>query len=150
MSLKDVWIYALPAEWEALGADDGEGGVTPFSYAWSQAVTGYWLSSGPYEVYNVQATLDQVDEIVNNLSDVEYVFAWDYGNIGYDSLDAYPTDPAPILAVMKPHITYDENGDVIDTTPATFENPNWGHVFAGQGQRIFAGDFSDEFSAEYR
>lgn len=153
MSLKDVWIYALPAEWEALGTDDGEGGVTPFSYAWSQAVTGYWLSSGPYEVYNVQATLNQVDEIVGALTDVQHVFAWDYAGgygTGLDSYDAYPTDPAPILAVMKPHITYDENGDVIDTTPATFENPNWGHVFAGQGQRIFAGDFSDEFSAEYR
>lgn len=160
MSLKDVWIYALPSEWQALGTP-AVPGVFPspdvpeleFSYTWGQAVTGYWLPSGPYEVYNVQATLEQVDEIVGALTDVQHVFAWDYaGNngTGYDSYDAYPTDPDSVLAVMKPHITYDEEGNVINTELATFENPNWGHVFAGQGQRIFAGDYSDDFSTEYK
>jgi hypothetical protein len=144
----DAWIYCLPAEWDALGTEEA-----PFSYAWLQGVTGYWLSSGLYEVYNVQAEEADITAIVSALSDVEHVFAWDnagsVSGTGYDNYDAYPTDPAPILAVMKPHITYDENGDEISSTPATFENPNWGHVFFGQGTRIFAGEFSDEFGTEY-
>ena len=142
--LKDVWIYALPAEWDALG--DG------FNYTYDNAITGYWLSSGLYEVYNVQAELADIELIVAALTDVQNVFAWDYagGNgTGYDSLDAFPTDPAPILALMKPHVVYDENGDEVSSTPATFDTPNWGHVFLGQGQRVFAGDFSDEFSTEF-
>lgn len=143
----DVWIYALPAQWDALGTEEA-----PFSYAWQNAVTGYWLSSGAYEVYNVQAPQADVDAIVNALTDVQHTFAWVYaasGPTGYDNYDAYPTDPAPILAVMKPHITYDENGNETGSTPATFENPNWGHVFFGQGERIFAGTFDEAFSGAY-
>ena len=147
MSLKGAWIFAIPAEWEALGTPE-----EPFSYAWSQAVTGYWLPSGLYEVYNVQATTEGIDEIVQALTDVKHVYAWDYAGgsgTGYDSYDVWPTDPAPILAVMKPHVVYVENGDVVSTTPATFENPNWGHVFFGQGERIFAGDYSDNYNGDY-
>ncbi len=155
MSTKDVWIYALPAEWEALGTEE-----EPFSYAWSQAVTGFWLPSGPYEVYNVLASLEDVEAIVAALGDVERVFAWDYrggGNAAPDSLDVYPADPTAILAVMKPHpvhiATEDSEGEITFTRgadiPATFDNPNWGHVFAGVGQRVFASAFSDEFSTEF-
>jgi hypothetical protein len=150
MTLNDVWIYALPVEWDALGTPE-----FPFNYTWGQARTGYWLTAvGGFEVYNVQGPIDQVNAIVAALpstADTD-VYAWDYaasGPTGFDSYDtAYPTDPAPILAVMKPHITYDEFG-VPTETPATFENPNWGHSFLGQGERIFAGQFPDEFSTEY-
>jgi hypothetical protein len=136
MSLRDAWIYALPAEWDALGTEEA-----PFSYAWSQAVTGYWLSSGLYEVYNVQAPQADIDAIVTALSDVEHVFVWEYagstGGTGYaDGPPIYPV-PTPVVGVMKPHITYDENGDPIGSIPATVENPNWGHVFFGQGERSF-------------
>jgi hypothetical protein len=121
--------------------------IEPFNYTWSQAITGYWLAAaGGREVYNVQGPIDQVNAIVAALpstADTD-VYAWDYaasGPTGYDSYDtAYPTDPAPILAVMKPH----QNGD-----PATFSNPNWGHSFLGQGERIFAGNYSDDFSSEF-
>jgi hypothetical protein len=142
MTLNDVWILALPAEWDVLGTEN-----TPFNYTWSQAKTGYWLTAvGGFEVYNVQGPIDQVNAIVAALPSTldTDVYAWDYaasGPTGFDSYDtAYPTDPAPILAVMKQH----PNGD-----PATFENPNWGHSFLGQGERIFAGNYSDDFSTEY-
>jgi hypothetical protein len=156
MTLFDIWILALPAEWDALGTDDGDGGIIPFNYTWSQAVTGYWLTAaGGFEVYNVQGPIAEVDALVAALpstADTD-VYAWDYaasGPTGYDSYDtAYPTDPTPILAVMKPHIVYDENGNEVSSTPATFDTPNWGHSFLGQGERIFAGQFSDEFSTEF-
>jgi len=50
----------------------------------------------------------------------------------------------------KDHVTYDENGDVVSTTPATIENPNWGHVFLGQSERIFAGGFTNGFSEGFK
>ena len=82
------------------------------------------------------------------LSDVPHVFSWTQGD-GLDSLEANQTLPDEVLAVMRDHVTYDENGDVVSTTPATFENPNWGHVFFGQQERIFAGEYSDDFAQEY-
>jgi hypothetical protein len=140
VTLFDIWIYALPVEWDALGTPE-----FPFNYTWGQARTGYWLTAvGGFEVYNVQGPIAEVDAIVAALPSTADVYAWDYaasGPTGFDSYDtAYPTDPAPILAVMKQH----PNGD-----PATFENPNWGHSFLGQGERIFAGNYSDDFSTEY-
>lgn len=144
--MKDAWILAIPSEWEALGTEEA-----PFSYVWASAVTGYWKSSGAEEVYNVVGPEADVQAIIDALG-TPTVYSWDQAAsdaTGYDSLDVWPTDPAPILALMKDHVTYDENGGIISTEPATYENPNWGHVFLGQGQRIFAGDYSDDFSEEY-
>jgi len=55
-----------------------------------------------------------------------------------------------LLAVMKDHVTYDQDGNPTGSTPATYENPNWGHVRFGQKERIFAGEFSDEFSEDFK
>lgn len=140
----DAWIYALPAQWDALGGDE-----SPFSYCHSQAVTGYWKTfPGGYEVYNVVGSEAEIQAIIDALADTPHVYAWTQGD-GMDSLSAWPTDPENILAVMKDHVTYDENGDVTGTTPATLENPNWGHCFLGQKDRIFAGLFNTDFSGDF-
>ena len=123
--------------------------------ALDQGVRGYWkdLPDGGdiYEVVNVidDGTLDQF--LTDNASDIFAVYGWTQGN-GLDNsipADGYPTEPQGVLNVMKDHIVYDEDGNVVSTTPATFDNPNWGHVFLGQSERVFAGEYSLEFSEEY-
>lgn len=127
--LLDVWIYALPSEWDALILDTA---------VYTGAVTGYWNSFGAYEVYNTVGEPEEIQGLLDELTDVARVYAWSQGD-GVDSLNPWPTDPNDILAVMQD----------IDGTPATFENPNWGHVFFGQTQRVFAGDFSNDFSEAF-
>jgi len=123
--------------------------------ALDQGVRGYWkdLPDGGdiYEVVNVidDGTLDQF--LTDNASDIFAVYGWTQGN-GLDNsipADGYPTEPQGVLDVMNDHIVYDEDGNVVSTTPATFDNPNWGHVFLGQSERVFAGEYSLEFSEEY-
>ena len=146
MNLIDAWIFALPAEWDALATEE-----QPFSYVHSNAITGYWVDPAPYKVYNVWGTQEDIQAILDALTDVQHVFAWGQDAKRYDSLDVWPTDPSVILSVMKPHITYDEDGNVIGSTPATKENPNWGHCFQTENlnQRIFAGTFSAAFSGAF-
>ena len=117
--------------------------------ALDQAIRGFWKDSGQYEVVNVidDGTLDQF--MVDHAADISARYDWVQGP-GVDALDTgYPTVPGEIVALMKDHVTSDENGDVVSTTPPTLENPNWGHVFLGQKERIFAGEFSNEFSGEF-
>lgn len=142
MSLLDTWVYVKPSEWAALSANE------PFSYTHSNAITGHWKSFGEYEVYNVVGTQAQVQEILDALTDVAHVYAWGQGD-GLDNLNEWPTDPTNILAVMKDHVTYDENGNVTSTTPATTDSPQWGHIFLGQQERIFAGEFGTDFSGDF-
>ena len=148
MSL-DVWIYCKPAEWDALTGPEVDGEPTAFSTAHTKAITGFWKPfTGGYEVYNTEGSAEQIQEVLDALSDVAHVFAWGQGN-GTDSLDQWPTDPSKILAVMKDHVTYNEDGTVASTTPATLDNPNWGHWFLGQTGRIFAGDFTTDFNGDF-
>lgn len=143
--LYDVWIVVPQANWDAIApAEEAE--VQPWHRAYKGAITGFWKTS----VYNVIGYKDAIDALLDELTGVTAVYAWTQGT-GTDDIseDGWPTDPAPILALMNENVTYDENGDVVSTTPATYENPKWGHVFLGQQQRIFAGEFSDEFSEEF-
>ena len=135
----DAWILAVPSEWDALGE---------FSYTHSQAITGYWLPSGLTEVYNVVGTEAEIQAIIDALTTTPITYSWVQGT-GNDNLEVWPTDPLPILALMKDHITYDENGVPTGSTPATQANPNWGHVFFGQSTRIFAGTFSAAYSGAF-
>lgn len=143
MSQLDAWVYAKPDQWNALATEEA-----PFSYTHSNSITGHWKSFGEYEVYNVVGTQAQVQEILDALTDVAHVYAWGQGD-GLDNLNEWPTDPTNILAVMKDHVTYDENGNVTSTTPATTDSPQWGHIFLGQQERIFAGEFGADFSGDF-
>ncbi|MEW8253766.1 MAG: hypothetical protein AB2747_05390 [Candidatus Thiodiazotropha taylori] len=149
----DTWIYALPSAWAAIAPSeaDMEAG---FPAVYEQAVTGFWLTyTGGFEVYNVLGSQSEIQAIVDALEtehtgSVAHVFSWIQGS-GLDSLESNITIPADVLAVMKPHVVHNQDGSVASSTPASYERPNWGHVFLGQSERIFAGDFSDEFSGEF-
>jgi len=139
MTLLDCWIVIGSAAWTAIAAQ-----VPPGSrYCYSQAITGFWKQS----VYNVLGTQAEIQPLLDLLGNPT-CYAWMQGD-GLDSLDQWPTDPSGVLALMKDHVEYDASGNVIGTTPATLDAPNWGHVFLGQAERIFAGDFSNQFSPEF-
>lgn len=140
----ESWIVIKKTALDSLWADPARG-VTVLG----QAVRGFWKDSGTDEVVNVidDGSLDQF--MIDHASDISARYDWVQGD-GLDALDTgYETIPNEVIALMKDHIVYDENGDVVSTTPATFDTPNWGHVFLGQKERIFAGEFSDEFTGDF-
>jgi hypothetical protein len=170
--IHEAWIVINKASWDAIDPspqivmgdiieyqDDGEGNMVPvvvgqrpekitvppepWHKVYQQAVTGFWK----VDVYNVIGDIADIQALVTELGDPP-AYAWTQGD-GLDSLDILPTDPDAILALMKDHVTYSDDGSEASRTPATFENPNWGHAFLGQRPRVFAGEFSDEFSEEF-
>lgn len=143
MSL-EAWIYCKPAAWDALAPAEGAAKEI-WHYPYNNAVTGFWNDyAGGHRVYNVIGVETALKALVNLLdeSDLAQVFAWRQG-AGMVSRSIWPpgANRAAVLAVMKDHP---------DTSPATYANPNWGHVFLGQGTRIFAGGFSLGFSEGLR
>lgn len=137
----DAWIYTTPEAWDTLNKEN---------YTISQAITGFWNDLGIYRVYNLLATKEELDQIAAELGvDLYAIYGWVQGS-GYDNIGAYETLPADVLAVMKDNITFDVNGNPTGTTPATYNNPNWGHVFFGQSERIFAGSFNNGFGGGFR
>lgn len=140
----EAWIYARPTAWAALSLPVAHG------YPYKNSVTGQWKTYlGEFEVYNVIGSESEIQALVDALSiDVAEVFAWEQGP-GFDSLDAWPTDPEKILAVMRDVETYLPDGTPALPVPATIQTPNWGHVFFGQRPRIFAGDFNGDFNRDF-
>lgn len=150
--LFDVWIITTASSWDAIAPkeDDAE---QIWHYTYRSAITGFWKSAGSREVYNVIGSQEQVQDLLTALEaaeagSVSATYAWIQGP-ALDSLDYWPTDPTEVLALMKDHVIYNEDGSIDTTTPATIENPNWGHIFLGQGERIFAGEFDESFGEEF-
>jgi hypothetical protein len=156
----EVWILmeqaALDTAWdEAHPTDDSD--IPADVQLLNQGVRGFWKdlpdSGSDYEVVNVVS--DDIQPILDfeaaNAADIFAIYGWTQGNgLDNDGTEGgFETIPQGVLDVMKDHVVYDENGDVVSTTPATFDNPNWGHVFLGQTERDFAGQFSLEFSREF-
>jgi len=148
----DTWIYCKPLAWEAIdpGVDEPWPHVNLSRYNYEAAVTGLWDAyPGGYEVYNALITEQDLAALTALLgSDMAHVFAWVQGP-GVDNVGPGETVPAEVLAVMPDHITYDAGGTPTGTTPATYAAPNWRHLFFGQNQRIFAGQFSNHFSEQF-
>ncbi len=149
----DVWIYAIPAEWDAVDISNSPSWVR----AYKACVTGFWktLPDGT-TVYNIASSQGRIEALIEALGSVVKGSDWWEQGTGLDVLDPveHRTDPDRILSYMNDHVTYDENGDELTRVAATLENPNWGHVFAGQKSivpntqhRISAGAFDpDAFS----
>lgn len=117
----DVLIVCTPSVWDAVATD----------LPW---ITGFFDDPAPRKVYNVLAQQSELDALVNALEAhtpgaVSAKYAWVQGR-GLDSLDWWPTDPAAVAMLMP------------DTTKS--------HVFLGQSTRIYAGDFDNAFSEEFR
>lgn len=150
MSL-EAWIYVKPAAWAAIAPPLEGMSKEIWHYSHRNGITGFWKTwNTDYEVYNVIGSQAALDALITELGamNVDRVFAWEQGP-GFDSLDEWPTVPDDVLAVMMDHVTYDVDGNPTGATPATMEAPNWGHVFLGQGERIFAGDFNNDFSGDF-
>ena len=145
MNLLEAWLYVKPAAWDAIAPVDGADKEI-WHYAYRNAITGFWKTyTGGFEVYNIPPSSQaQIQAIIDQLSpaDVAHVFAWKQGN-GMVSRNVWPPgeNRAAVLAVMK---------DLPDETPASYSEPNWGHVFLGQSRRIFSGGFSSGFSEGFR
>ena len=145
----DTWLYVKPADWDAVDPDLLSQSARS---VYEQAITGYWKTySTGYEVYNILANQSDIDELKVQITDIAQDFRWRQGT-GKDELNdaAALNIPADVLAVQKDHVTYDIDGNPISTEAPTFANPNWGHVFFGQSQRIFMGSFSRAFSRAFR
>ena len=105
----------------------------------NQGIRGYWKEVNGYEVCNVLCNKSDLDAFVAaHAADISVVYGWSQGD-GLDSFDA-PTVPQGVLDVMQDHP---------DGSPAIFENPNFGHMFLGQKDRIFAGEFSTDFNEDF-
>jgi hypothetical protein len=140
MELVAYWIFVTPADWDALGTDDGDGGIIPFNYTWAQGVTGYWktLPDGR-TVYDVQGPQNEIDDIVNSLPAA--TAAWKYPEAWNLPVQVgFPASDTLIVDVMPDHVTYDDEGNETSRTPATFENPNWAHSFLRLDERSFEGE----------
>ena len=140
----DAWILMdkalLDSLWSSAKSDSPPADLRLIT----DGVRGFWKDSGTDEVVNVLGTKEEIDTFNATYgADIAVIYAWDQGP-GFDNLVAYGTDPQGVLDLMLDNV--DDQGT---HTPATFENPNWGHVFFGQAERIFAGEFTDEFTQEF-
>ena len=139
----DTWMYIKPAAWEAYMAPRlVEGG--PASYAEKNVITGYWLPYlTDYQVYNAvffdRAEIDAIAAAIG--PDFLGYDMWTQGSgVGvFEDTIGQPL-PARVLEVQTPHG---------DGTLPTYETPNFGHVFLGQTDRVFARSFTNEFSEEF-
>ncbi len=165
-------VTALQALWDAAhpAIDDYGRPLTPIpsdaellSYS---ATRGYWknITSGPdtYEVVNVCHTAADIEAFrLAHAVDILAIYSWSQID-RLDSLESqdadsnvigFPTIPQGVLDLMKDYVVFDGNGNPVGTTPATFDTPNWGHVFANSSpgkQRIFAGAFTNAFSGDFK
>lgn len=106
----------------------------------TNGIRGFWRDITPDDVVNVIGTEQEIDDFVAIYgADITDVYSWIQGD-GLDNLETYQTVPPGVLDVMRDHP---------GAIAPTFSNPNWGHVFLGQEERIFAGQFSDEFTEEF-
>ena len=137
----DAWIVINTVALDALVAAND-----PIA---THGVRGHWADISPNEVLNVLLDAAALTTFVTaNTADITAVYSWVQGN-GLDNQSAYPTDPTGVLSLMANNELHDVDGNLISSTPATLEDPNWGHVFLGQPTRVFAGEFSNEFSEEF-
>ena len=149
----ETWLLIDKTALDTMWADSHPTDETPIPdnvKLLNQAIRGFWKDSGTDEVVNVidNGLLEQF--MIDHAAVISARYDWVQGP-GVDALDTgYPTIPNEVLALMKDHVTYDEDRNVISTTPATIENPNWGHRFLGQADRIFAGAFTNGFNEGFK
>lgn len=119
----------------------------------TNGIRGFWNDISPDEVVNVIGTEQELADFETLAgADLKSIDAW-YQGQGFDyNLNInWLTDPNRILSLMPDFIQYDIDGNVIGTTPPTFDIPNWSHVFLGQQPdlKIYAGQYSTEFTTEF-
>ncbi len=130
---KEALIAVKPAAWDAIDPGWEEVPKEIWHYAYRNQ---RWLKlpdlPGGYRLCNVIGNEAQLDALKDQLdpADVLWNMAWEQGP-GFDSLDFWDTDPTTLET--------DVGADPLDI----------GHRFAGQSDRIYAGDFNNDFNEEF-
>lgn len=164
--ITEAWILmektALDAMWAQAHPVDPDTPIPSSARLLRQAIRGFWKdvqdSGKTYECFNVVATHQECADF-NAANDVLAIYMWDQverlDDLGLTTESGtieFPTDPQGVFDVMRDHVTYDEDGNPTGSTPPSFDNPNWGHVFVNSSpgvQRIFAGEYTTEFTGEF-
>ena len=147
----DRMIACTQTVWDAIAPAEGTKEI--WHYPYSQAKTGYWNTHTGKPIYNLIAKAPEFDALMAALEAhtpgaAVYVGKWEQGS-GLDELTDWH-DPAEVLAIQKGIQLYDQDGNPAGTQAPTYAVPNFAHSFAGQKERIFAGDFSDDFNEDFR
>lgn len=99
----------------------------------------FWDGTIGFTVVNCIGTEAQLDSFYNYFPPTDTLGYWKWGFDGkVDFATEYSGQHDDILFLHKDHIEYDENGNPISSTPATFDNPNWANDYAGSDQNYFA------------
>lgn len=115
------------------------------------AVTdGYWKAQTGYTTISVLGTQEQIGDLIDYLGAANIYAQWYWHFDGkVDFATEYTDQQDDILALQEDHVIYDSNGTETSRTPASFENPNWAHMYAGAGTNRFARSVSREFNGEF-
>lgn len=143
--LVTAYFDITPAQWDTVLAVD--------KYTYNNAVSGYLNSqTAGHEIYEVIADESLITAIASHLGLSSSPMQWN-AKWGYDRFDpddgSYLVDPATVLSWQKDIIEYDEDQNPIGSTPPTYENPNWGHAFAGVATKVFGGIHDDTFDETF-
>lgn len=145
----DALIETTQSAWGALLDDE-----TIDGNVYRRAVTGFWQPSAPgLVVWNIRASsLVKIAAFKTALGIDSVPGQWEDNGldaIDPDTGDFLMDDPDKVLALQRDIEELDEDGEIVGSHPATQDEPNWGHVFAGQRPRSFGGDFSADFSEDF-
>ena len=112
-----------------------------------QLVDGYWNGTVGFTVVNCIGLESELDSFYNYFPPSDTLGYWKWGLDGkVDFATEYAGQHDDILFLHKDHVEYDENGNPISSTPASFSNPNWANDYAGSKRNKFARGFSRGFA----
>jgi len=101
MSTLEAWIIMDKAVLDLLWADSHTDNPPSSLILITNGIRGYWRDITPDDVINVIGTQQDIDDFVAIYgADITAIYSWTQGD-GLDNLNAYPTVPPGVLAVME-------------------------------------------------
>ena len=99
----------------------------------------YWNGTIGFTVVNCIGTEAQLDSFYNYFLPSDTLGYWPWNEDGTVVFEReYTGQHDDILFLHKDHIQYDQDGNPIGSTPASFEFPNWANDYYGTKQNRFA------------
>lgn len=131
-----AWVTFLETDEETLKAQNADVAKLRRN---GQLVTGFWNGTANFIVVNCIGEESELDSFYNYFPPTDTLGYWKWGFNGkVDFATEYSGQHDDILFLHKDHIEYDQDGNPISSTPATFDNPNWANDYAGSDQNYFA------------